>query len=357
MTKGKLILEDGTIFTGNIFASDKEISGEIIFNTSMTGYQEILTDPAYYGKIVLLTYPLIGNYGINRDDFEGVNPQVKGLIVKEISSEPSNFRADETLEDYLLAHDISGFSGIDTRKLMRHIQKHGSMKACLTTTKASEEEIVSKLKDMETEENVLQEVATEKPYVIPGRGHRIVVVDLGLKHGILRSLTNKNCHITVVPYNYTAEAILRLKPEGIILTSGPGNPELLPETIEMTKRVLGKVPLFGIGIGQHIFALAAGAKVKKMIAPHSGAYPVKDLTLNKTYMTTQIHQYEIVKSSLTGTNLEVTHLNLYDQTIEGIRHSKFDAFSVQFYPESTPGPEDAKYLIDQFLDKMNREEN
>lgn len=357
MTKGKLILEDGTIFTGKIFASDKEISGEIIFNTSMTGYQEILTDPAYYGKIVLLTYPLIGNYGINRDDFEGVNPQVKGLIVKEISREPSNFRAEESLEDYLLAHDISGISGIDTRRLMRHIQQHGSMKACLTTRRATEEEIVSKLIDMETEGRFVQHVATEKPYVIPGRGHRIVVVDLGLKHGILRSLTNHNCHITVVPYNYTAEAILRLKPEGIILTSGPGNPELLPETIEMTKKVLGKVPLFGIGIGQLIFALAAGAKVKKMTVPHSGAYPVKDLILNKTYMTTQVHQYEIMKSSLTGTNLEITHINLYDETIEGIQHNKLDAFSVQFYPESSPGPEDAKYLIDQFFDKMNREEN
>lgn len=354
--KGQLILEDGKIFTGDIFAAEDEISGEIVVNPSMTGYQEILTDPAYYGKIVLLTYPLIGNYGINRDDFEGVLPQVKAVILANFSKKPSNFRAEESLESYLKSHQITGLAKIDTRKLMRHIQKHGNMKGTITNIDASPTEVIKKLKNIKTEKKPVKQVASQKPYVIPGRGKRVVVVDLGLKHGILRALTNRSCHITVVPYNYTAEAILRLKPEGILLTSGPGNPKLLPETIEMTKKVLGKVPLLGIGMGQQIFALASGASLEKMSVSHTGPFPVKDLLLEKTYMTTQNHEYTIVQESLRSTNLQVTHINLQDRTIEGVRHKNFPAFGVEFYPESTPGPEDAEYIFDQFMKEMIRKE-
>jgi len=356
MTKAQLILEDGTVFTGVNFSSDQDIYGEVVINTSMTGYQEILTDPAYYGKIVLLAYPLIGNYGINRDDFEGVDPQVKGLIVKEIAEEPSNFRADEKIEDYLSSHGITGLKGIDTRKLVRHLRNHGTMKGSIRKVGSSAEEALSQLTEAESEKSFVKKVATEKPYVIPGRGNRIVVVDLGLKHGILRSLTNRNCHITVVPYDYTADEISRLKPEGIIVTSGPGNPALLKETIEMTKEVMEKFPFLGIGMGQQILALAAGAETKGMFNGHHGAYAVKDLAIDKTYMTTQNHQYELTPSSLENTDLEITHLNLYDESIEGIRHKLFDAFAVQFYPESTPGPEDARHIIDQFITKMNKGE-
>lgn len=354
--KGQLILEDGQLFEGEILAAEKEVTGEIVVNTSMTGYQEILTDPAYYGKIILFTYPLIGNYGINRDDFEGVNPQVKGVILANISKEASNFRAEESLESYLKSHQITVLAKIDTRKLMRHIQKHGNMKATITGADVSPARAVKKLKDFKIEEKPVKQVASQKPYVIPGRGRRIVVVDLGLKHGILRALTNRNCHITVVPYNYRAEAILRLKPEGILLTSGPGNPQLLPETIKMTKELLGEIPLLGLGMGLQIFALACGASLERMPVGHSGSFPVKDLLLGKTYMTTQNHEYTIVEESLAGTNLEVTQINLHDQTIEGVRHKNLPALGVQFYPESTPGPEDAEYIFDQFMKEMGRKE-
>lgn len=356
MTKRQLLLEDGTVFLGEGFGAAKTMSGEIIFNTSMTGYQEIISDPAYYGQIVMLTYPLVGNYGINRDDFEAVNPLISGLVVKEVSKHPSNFRVDETLDDYLKAHDIPGIAGIDTRRLMRHIRRNGTLKGSITTIDQPVSEIVAHLQDLDNDKNLVKEIAIQKPYVIPGRGKRVVVVDLGMKHGILRSLTNKNCHITVVPYNYTAQQILRLKPDGIVITSGPGNPNNVPETIAMVKDILGKIPLFSIGLGHQIFALASGAKVEKMAMGHHGAsYPVKDLCLDRTMMTTQNHQFEVVKESLEKTELHISHININDQTIEGLQHKSDPAFSVQFYPEGTPGQDDATYIFDDFFQMMTNE--
>ena len=356
MHKRKLLLEDGTIFIGEGFGSEKEISGEIIFNFSMTGYQEIITDPAYYGQILLLTNPSIGNYGINRDDFESVHPFVKGIVVKEITKHPSNFQSDESLDNYLREHDIPGIAGIDTRKLMRHLRKHGTLKGCITNVDTPTDKAIKALRETSLEEKAVNYVATEKPYVIPGRGRRLVVIDLGMKHGILRSLTNRNCDMTVVPYNYTAEQILRLKPEGVVMTSGPGNPNFLQETISLTKDLLGKVPLFAIGMGLQIFTLALGATVDRMFLGHSGSsYPVKDLMINKSFMTSQNHQYEVTKDSLKNTGVDITHINIHDDSIEGLRHRKYDAMAVQFYPESTPGPEDATYLFEQFFDMMNKE--
>jgi len=356
MHKRKLVLEDGIIFIGEGFGSEKKISGEIIFNCSMTGYQEIITDPAYYGQILLLTNPSVGNYGINRDDFESVHPFVKGIVVKEITKHPSNFQSDESLDNYLREHDIPGIAGIDTRKLMRHLRKHGTLKGCIINIDTPTDKTIKALQETSLEEKVVNYVATEKPYVIPGRGRRLVVIDLGMKHGILRSLTNRNCDITVVPYNYTAEQIFRLKPEGVVMTSGPGNPNDLQETISLTKNLLGKVPLFAIGMGMQIFALALGATVEKMYLGHSGStYPVQDLFMNKTFMTSQNHQYEVTKDSLKNTDVDITLINIHDESIEGLRHRKYDAMAVQFYPESTPGPEDALYLFEQFFDMMNKE--
>jgi len=356
MHKRKLVLEDGTVFIGKGFGSKREVSGEMIFNTSMTGYQEIITDPAYYGQILLFTNPSIGNYGINRDDFESVHPFVKGIIVKKITKHPSNFRADESLDNYLSENDIPGIAEIDTRKLMRHLRKQGTLKGCITNIDTPTDKTIKALRETSLEEKAVNYVATEKPYVIPGRGRRLVVIDLGMKHGILRSLTNRNCDMTVVPYNYTAEQILRLKPEGIVMTSGPGNPNDLQETISLTKNLLGKVPLFAIGMGLQIFALALGARVNRMFLGHSGSsYPVKDFMINKTFMTSQNHQYEVTRDSLKNTDLDITHINIHDDSIEGLRHKKYDAMAVQFYPESTPGSEDATYLFDQFFDMMNKE--
>lgn len=358
MTKRQLVLENGSVYHGKSFGAEQSTSGEVIFNTSMTGYQEVISDPAYHGQIVMFTYPLVGNYGINLDDFETVNPLINGIIVKEACEHPSNFRYDETLHDYLNANDIPGITGIDTRKLMRELRKDGTMKGCITTTEQPVTDIVNQLKMQNNGRNFVQEIAIQKPYIIPGRGKRVVVVDLGMKHGILRALTKRNCHITVVPYNYTAEKILRLKPDGILVTSGPGNPMLQHEVITMVKEVLSKVPFFGIGLGHQIFALACGAKVEKMKTAHSGSsYPVKDIQRAQTLMTTQNHQYTVTKKSLADTDLSISHINLNDELVEGLKSHQTQAFSVQFYPESTPGPDDSEYLFDHFLQMMTRKEH
>ncbi|AXI09018.1 glutamine-hydrolyzing carbamoyl-phosphate synthase small subunit [Oceanobacillus sp. 143] len=358
MYKRQLVLEDGTVFIGKGFGSDRLSSGEVVFNTGMTGYQEVITDPSYYGQIVTMTYPLVGNYGINRDDFETVTPFIKGFVVKEVSEHPSNFRNDESLDHFLKAHDIPGISGIDTRKLTKIIRKHGTMKAMITDTSKSAEDIVSQLKEMKLPTDQVKMTSTIKPYVVPGRGMRIVMVDFGAKHGILRELTKRDCHITVVPYNYSAENILRLKPDGMLLTNGPGDPKDVPEAIEMIKQVIGKIPIFGICLGHQLLALANGADTKKMKFGHRGAnHPVKDIRKNKTYLTSQNHSYTVSKASLENTELELTQVALNDDTVEGIAHIKHLAFSVQYHPEAAPGPEDTNYLFDRFLQMIKSSKN
>ncbi|MUK89510.1 glutamine-hydrolyzing carbamoyl-phosphate synthase small subunit [Ornithinibacillus sp. L9] len=348
--KRQLVLEDGTIFVGDGFGSDRSISGEVVFNTSMTGYQEIITDPSYCGQIVTLTYPLIGNYGVNRDDFETVAPFINGLIVREMSEYPSNFRSDENLDNFLRAHDIPGLSGIDTRKLTRIIRNYGTMKGYITNSDQPLDSILQKLKQTPLRNDQVKQTSTVKPYIVPGRGLRIVLVDFGMKHGILRELTKRNSHVTVVPYNYGAENILRLKPDGIMLTNGPGDPKDVPEAIEMIKEVIGTIPIFGICLGHQLLALACGAETEKLKFGHRGGnHPVKDLENGKTYLTSQNHGYAVVKQSLANTGLQLTQVALNDQTVEGIRHLTYPAFSVQYHPESSPGPEDTNYLFDDFL--------
>ncbi|MFD1849123.1 carbamoyl phosphate synthase small subunit [Oceanobacillus bengalensis] len=358
MFKRQLVLEDGTVFIGEGFGSERLRAGEVVFNTGMTGYQEVITDPSYFGQIVTMTYPLIGNYGINRDDFETVTPFIHGFVVKEVSEYPSNFRNDESLDHFLKANDIPGISGIDTRKLTKIIRKQGTMKAMIADTSRSLEEIVNQLKGIELPTDQVKMTSTIKPYVVPGRGMRIVMVDFGAKHGILRELTKRDCHITVVPYNYSAENILRLKPDGIMLTNGPGDPKDVPEAIEMIKQVIGKIPIFGICLGHQLLALANGADTEKMKFGHRGAnHPVKDIQTNKTYLTSQNHSYAVSKTSLENTGLELTQVALNDNTVEGIKHILYPAFSVQYHPEASPGPEDTNYLFDDFLQmiKNNQE--
>ncbi|GAB3793659.1 carbamoyl phosphate synthase small subunit [Virgibacillus kimchii] len=355
MNKRQLVLEDGTVFIGTGFGSEKTTIGEIVFNTGMTGYQEVISDPSYCGQIVTMTYPLIGNYGINLDDFETVTPFLHGLIVKEASRMPSNFRSEESLDTYLKENEIPGLAGIDTRKLTRIIRKHGTMKAVMTNMDASPEELVEELTHTTLPKNQVKKTSTLKPYVVPGRGKRIVVVDFGMKHGILRELTKRDCHITVVPYNYSANNILRLKPDGIMLTNGPGNPKNVPEAVEMIKQVLGKTPVFGICLGHQLLALASGADTEKMVFGHRGAnHPVKDLKKGKTYITSQNHSYEVKRETLQAADLELTQQSLNDGTIEGIAHRKHPAFSVQYHPESAPGPEDTGHLFDEFLKMTER---
>lgn len=356
MLKRQLVLEDGTVFIGDALGCLEENSGEVVFNTGMTGYQEILSDPSYCGQIVTMTYPLVGNYGINRDDFETINPSIHGFVVKEMCPTPTNFRNEETLDAYLKAKGIPAIAGIDTRKLTKIIRKHGTMKGIITkaTMKVGEPPVITANRPR-LMSNQVQTVSTANPYVVPGRGSKIVLVDFGMKHGILRELTKRHCHVTVVPYYYQAEEILRLKPDGMMLTNGPGNPKDVPEAIQMIRQLIGKVPIFGICLGHQLLALASGANTHKMKFGHRGSnHPVKDLKRNRTYLTSQNHGYAVLSSSLSSTNLIQTHVALNDETVEGIRHRHYPAFSVQFHPESSPGPEDTSYLFDEFLTEINK---
>ncbi|MBD8068364.1 carbamoyl phosphate synthase small subunit [Bacillus sp. PS06] len=348
--KRQLVLEDGTVFVGEGFGSTEDTIGEVVFNTGMTGYQEILSDPSYCGQIVTLTYPLIGNYGINRDDFESINPAINGFIVKEVCDHPSNFRNQFTLDEYFKSKNIPGLAGIDTRKLTRIIRQHGALKGAFCGIDANVEEVVARLKGHTLPTDQVESVSTKRAYPSPGRGHRVVLVDYGMKHGILRELNNRDCDVIVVPYNVTAEEVLALSPDGIMLSNGPGDPKSVPQALDMITGVLGKVPLFGICLGHQLFALANGADTEKLKFGHRGSnHPVKDLSTGKVAITSQNHGYTVNEESLINTQLEVTHIALNDGTVEGLRHKEYPAFTVQYHPEASPGPEDANSLFNEFL--------
>jgi carbamoyl-phosphate synthase small subunit len=351
--KKQLILEDGTIMIGEGFGSTRDSIGEIVFTTGMTGYQETITDPSFYGQIVILTYPLVGNYGINRDDFESITPVIKGFVVKEVAEYPSNFRSDRNLSDYLAQKDIPGIEGVDTRKLTRIIRQYGTLRAAICSTECDPEAIIKQLKETQPSTDQVAQVSTQKAYPSPGRGHNIVLVDFGMKHGILRELNKRDCAVTVVPYNTTAEEILALKPDGVMLSNGPGDPKSVPTALEMIQGVVGNIPLFGICLGHQLFALANGADTYKLKFGHRGSnHPVKDLKTNKVLFTSQNHGYAVDDESIKETALEVTQVNLNDGTVEGLKHKEYPAFTVQYHPEASPGPEDSNKLFDEFLDMI-----
>lgn len=348
--KRQLILEDGTVFVGKGFGSNKETSGEVVFSTGMTGYQEAISDPSFCGQIVTLTYPLVGNYGINRDDFESITPAIHGLIVKEACVSPSNWRSKETLDEFLKSKDIPGLQGIDTRKLTRIIRKHGTLKGAFCGMDVDINEVVANLKKQPLPTNQVATVSTKMAYPSPGRGYRVVLVDFGMKHGLLRELNSRDCDVIVVPYNVTAEEVMSLNPDGIMLSNGPGDPTNVPEAIEMIKGVLGKVPIFGICIGHQLFALACGAKSSKMKFGHRGGnHPVKNVKTGAVDITSQSHGYTIDIDSIANTRLEVTHVALNDGTVEGLKHLDYPVFTVQYHPEASPGPEDSNHLFDEFM--------
>lgn len=356
MMKRSLILETGDVFTGLAFGSEKESAGEVVFTTGMTGYQETLSDPSYCGQIVTMTYPLIGNYGINRDDFESIEPAIKGMVVRELADMPSNFRSDASLNELFLLKEIPGIQGVDTRKLTRIIREFGSVKGYFTEAgvEMNVEEIVAKLKQTTFPTDQVKQVSTKRPYPSPGRGKRVVLVDFGMKHGILRELNKRNCDVVVVPYNTTAEEIMAIYPDGIMLSNGPGDPKDVPEAINMLKEIIGKIPVFGICLGHQLFALASGGDTFKLKFGHRGAnHPVKDLKTGRTELTSQNHGYTVDPESLVKTRLEVTHVALNDGTVEGLKHLDLPAFTVQYHPEASPGPEDSNHLFDQFIELMN----
>lgn len=360
--QARLLLEDGTLFIGKSFGAEGELTGEVVFNTGVTGYQEVVSDPSYYGQIVTMTYPLIGNYGISRDDFESLVPSIHGLVVRRYEPIPSNWRAQDSLGDLLKKHGIPGISDIDTRMLTRKIRQNGTMKGIITTSAKSVEELQVMMVAVSVEElhNQVASTSTSFLYHNPGENERIVLVDFGAKNGILRQLNQRGCDVVIVPHDTTAEQIRQLNPDGIQLSNGPGDPKDVPHAVQMISELLGEYPIFGICLGHQLLSLACGANTEKLKFGHRGGnHPVKELATGRCYITSQNHGYAVTEASIAGTELEVTHINNNDKTIEGVRHKKYPAFSVQYHPEASPGPQENNYLFDRFLEmiKEHKQQN
>ena len=351
----KIILEDGTEFYGYGFGADRETLAEVVFNTSMVGYQEILSDPSYTGQAVVMTYPLIGNYGICAEDFETDRPTVSAMIVREFNEEPSNFRCVETLNDVLCRYGIVGLAGVDTRRLARYIRDKGSCKGLICDATTPNIVGFTKLKTTALPRDQVAQVSSKAVWQVSADDPRfhVVAVDCGMKRNIVRSLNARGCDVTVVPWNITAEEVERLAPDGLFISNGPGDPEDAVPVIELVRNLRGKLPIFGICLGHQIIALSYGAKTYKLKFGHRGGnHPVKNLLNGKVEITSQNHSYAVDAASLEGMGLEVTHINLLDGTVEGLRNSADRVFSVQYHPESAPGPQDSAYLFDEFIRMM-----
>ena len=356
----KIILEDGQEYYGYGFGAMREKVCEIVFNTSMVGYQEILSDPSYTYQAVVMTYPLIGNYGMADDDYERDTPTIGALIVREYNDAPSNFRSTSTLSEVMEKFDIPGIYGIDTRKLNRSIRDFGSRKVLITDISTTLEEALNIMKSTNIPTDAVSRVSCDKIMIsnAENQKHHVVAIDCGMKMNIVRSLNKRGCKVTIVPWNTTAEAIMALDPDGIFISNGPGDPTDVPETIETIKNLIGKHPIFGICLGHQIISLAYGAKTYKLKFGHRGGnHPVRNLETNKIEITSQNHSYAVDTDSLNGTDLTVTHINLLDNTIEGVKCGKDKVFSVQYHPESAPGPQDSAYLFDRFIKMMEEQNN
>jgi len=354
--KALLVLEDGTVFEGTSFGASGESFGEVVFNTSMTGYQEILTDPSYRGQIIIMTYPLIGNYGINEEDFESEKPHLSGFIVRENSRIVSNHRANMSLDQFLKKHNVIGIEGIDTRKLTLHIRSAGAMKGVISTKDLNPKSLVKKAKASRglVGIDLVKEVSCKKIYQWNKKGKfKVVLLDCGAKFNIMRDLAERDCQVTVVPAKTSAKKILSLKPDGVMLSNGPGDPSAVTYVIETVKELIGKVPIFGICLGHQMLGLALGGKTYKLKFGHRGAnHPVMDLSTRKVEITTQNHGFCVDMKTLNPKEAILTHINLNDQTLEGLRHKKYPVFSVQYHPEASSGPHDSKYLFDEFIKEI-----
>ena len=351
----KVVLEDGSEYYGYGFGSYTDRVCEIVFNTSMVGYQEIVSDPSYTDQMVVMTYPLIGNYGITDDDFECKNPSIGGLIVYDYNDMPSNFRYTKTLSELLEENGIPGISGVDTRKLTRSIRDLGSRRVLITSPDIPAEVAVEIIKNTPVAHDAVSRVSCKKRWYARTSNHKfnVVAVDCGIKLNIVRSLNQRHCNVTVVPYNTPAETILDMEPDGLFLSNGPGDPEDVTPVIELVRKLRGRVPIFGICLGHQMIALAYGGKTYKLKFGHRGGnHPVKNLLTGKLEITSQNHSYAVDEASLKGTGLTVTHINLLDNTVEGLQCRADKVFSVQYHPESAPGPQDSGYLFDQFIAMM-----
>ncbi|MCR5207565.1 MAG: glutamine-hydrolyzing carbamoyl-phosphate synthase small subunit [Eubacterium sp.] len=354
----KIILENGKEFYGYGFGADKTTINEIVFNTSMVGYQEIISDPSYTDQMVCMTYPLIGNYGICDEDFETRVPTMGGLIVREYNDLPSNFRYTKTLAEVLDEYDIPGITGVDTRKITRIIRDEGSQKVMLCDADMPYDEAYKMLTEYKIPTDMVSRVSCKKRWYsrTPNHKYDVVAIDCGIKMNIVRKLNEKGCNVTVVPYNITADEILAMQPDGLFLSNGPGNPEDVETVINVVKELKGRIPIFGICLGHQMISLALGAKTFKMKFGHRGGnHPVKNLKTGKLEITSQNHSYAVDTESLKGTELVMTHINLLDNTSEGVESPENKLFSVQYHPESAPGPQDSAYLFDEFIELMEKE--
>lgn len=371
--KAVLALADGKYFVGKALGATGEVTGEVVFNTSMTGYQEILTDPSYHGEIVTMTYPQIGNYGINPEDVESCQPFLSGFVVKESCPFPSNFRSEMSLDDYLKQNNIIGIEGIDTRALVRHIRTAGAQTGIISSIDTDPESLIAKARKAPSivGRDLVKEVTCREAYKAAeevwelGVGYKssegenkpfkVVAYDFGIKRNILRNLTSAGCDVTVVPATTSPDDVLAMNPDGVFLSNGPGDPEPLDYAQENIRQLLGKVPVFGICLGHQLLSIALGAKTYKLKFGHRGGnQPVLDHKRGQVEITSQNHGFAVDASSLDEGQVAVTHINLNDNTVEGIQHKSIPAFSVQYHPEASPGPHDAKYLFERFIEMMKK---
>lgn len=351
----KIVLEDGSEYYGYGFGADVDCVCEIAFTTGMAGYQEVVSNPSCIYKMVVMTYPLIGNYGVTDEDYETKNPVIGGLIVREYNDLPSNFRYTKTLAEIMEEHKIPGIFGLDTRKLTRHIRDFGSQKVLITSADTPLEEALKTVKETEIPKDAVAKVSSRKRWYsrTTNAKYNIVAIDLGMKMNNVRELNARRCNVTVVPWNTSAETIESMNPDGIFISNGPGNPKDVPSVVELIKTLKGKYPMFGICLGHQLISLAYGADTYQMKHAHSGGnHPVKDLATGKIGISAQNHGFAVDEKSLEGTDLELTHINVIDKSVEGVACNRDNVFSVQFHPESAAGPQDFEYLFDQFIDMI-----